>query len=285
MNESVYAVAGAVVLYNPADNVLDELSSYIDQISRLYVIDNSIQHNDMLVERFREIPKIVYINNGGNKGIATALNVAAQKAMHDDFGYLLTMDQDTRLSANHVTTLMEGFIQDSTGKVAIMAPRYTKRSENQNQRYETVLMTMTSGNVLNLASYKAAGPFMDELFIDHVDHEYCLRLNRSGMKVIQDNEVEISHRPGTISEIDLLGAKFSFSSHSPRRLYYFCRNGFYVAKLYRKAFPSFTFTFLKLIMKEGCKVPFERQKILRLQMMVKGYMDFRSRKFGALSGS
>ena len=281
MSGSSFSIAGTVVLYNPTDDVLDNIASYLNQVSKLYVIDNSVQYNDTVKRKLEQINNVSYIDHKGNKGIAAALNTGAQRALDDGIEFLLTMDQDTVLAGNFVADLMSAFPENDPDRIGILAPRYTKRLKNQTSRFQEVLFTMTSGNILNLSIYKKIGPFLEMLFIDHVDHEYCLRVNRGGYKVLQVNDIEIGHRPGSLTQI--FTEKLTFSSHSPQRLYYFCRNGFYVCKLYQKDFPAFTRIFLTLLIKEMAKIPFEGSKLKRLRMIIGGYIDYKKNKLGPLT--
>jgi rhamnosyltransferase len=280
MNALNHSLAGTVVLYNPSDSVFDTILSYIDQVAKLYIVDNSDHHNGSLTQKLKQLDKVIYVNNHGNKGIAAALNVGAELALKSGFDFLLTMDQDTDLSANYVSNLMTAFIENDARKIGIIAPPYLKRSKNETRRLQDILFTMTSGNILNLKAYEKVGPFLNELFIDHVDHEYCLRLNQQGFRVVQVNDVEIIHRPGTLTSI--FKGRISFSSHSPQRLYYFCRNGFYVSRLYGKDFPVFKRTYRNLLIKEIAKIAFEDAKFKRLTMVIKGYIDYRNHKLGKL---
>lgn len=282
MNDLKRSLACTVVLFNPADSTFEVISSYLDQVDRIYVIDNSERYNLSLLARLKEIDKIVYVSNGGNIGIAAALNRAAQLAADDRFKFLLTMDQDTWLSEGFVSSLMAGIIKPEFENVGIIAPRYAKRYEKQKEQFQTMPWAMTSGNILRLSAYKKAGPFLEELFIDHVDHEYCLRLRQRGYRIIQANNVEIIHRPGKIIEINFFGIRKLFSSHSPKRLYYFCRNGLYVARCYNALYPEFRHYFWRLILKEICKIFFERDKVLRLRMIIKGYKDYTINRLGSL---
>ena len=50
-------VAGAVVLYNPTDEDIKNIDSYIDDIDILYVMDNSKDNNE---SRLPKNKKIVY---------------------------------------------------------------------------------------------------------------------------------------------------------------------------------------------------------------------------------
>lgn len=281
MKRLTNSIAGVVVLYNPANNVLDTIFSYSQQVRHLYVIDNSTNKNTDVIQTLGTIDNLSYVDHQGNKGIAAALNRGAEMAIAEGFKFLLTMDQDTKLRNNFVSDLSARLANDDVDQVGIIAPRYTKQSKKNSGRFENVLFTMTSGNILNLAVYEKIGPFLNDLFIDHVDHEYCLRLNKLNYKVIQDNDVEIVHRPGLLRTHKMLPEKFKFSSHSPIRLYYFCRNGFYVSRLYKEQFPAFRRIFLTLLTKEMLKLPFENSLLLRIKMMWKGYHDYRHHKFGS----
>jgi len=280
VNQEDSLVAGTVVLFNPGEEVYETISTYIRQVARLFVIDNSTQSNPSILRRLQQTESIVYINNGGNKGIANALNRGCAEALRGGYKYLLTMDQDTALPANFVRDLMKGFVENASEMIGIIAPRYT--ASNNAEKYEKVPLTMTSGNILNLSAYLKIGPFLNELFIDHVDHEFCLRLRQNGYAVVQANEVMIIHRPGHLVSFKFFGKKVAFSSHSPIRLYYFARNGFYVGSQYRKSFPEFSVLFRNLLLKEIIKIPFESNKFLRLKMIIKGYRDYRSEKLGAI---
>ena len=131
-----------------------------------------------------------------------------------------------------------------------------------------------------IADLKWVKDVVDHCVIDHVDHEYCLRLNAKGFSVVQVNDVEIIHRPGTLTSV--IGGRIKFASHSPQRLYYFCRNGFYVCNKYKKLFPAFTKHFASVLTKEIAKVPFQESKWIRLEMIAFGYLDYKKNKLGKL---
>ena len=103
---------------------------------------------------------------------------------------------------------------------------------------------MTSGNLVNLDAFRQVGPFMDELFIDSVDHEYCIRLQINGYKVIQLNGVLLEHTLGErrkhlfIYPLNFFKKNKSIVSykivnnHNYIRKYYMVRNRLYVSRKY-----------------------------------------------------
>ncbi|MBL0742221.1 glycosyltransferase family 2 protein [Chryseolinea lacunae] len=279
MHPSYSSIAGVVVLYNPGGDVWDTIETYRQQISKLYVIDNSVVYNEELTRRCALEVAVAYINNKGNKGIAHALNRGCELARQEGFECILTMDQDTRLVPGFVSVLAEGFV-NKLGKIGIVAPRYPTANSRVTSRYQPMEFTMTSGNLVNLNAHKEVGGFMEELFIDHVDHEFCLRLQDFGYQVIQDNELNIRHRPGNVVQVNLWIRRFAFSSHSPIRLYYAFRNGLYVYAKYSRKYLKFRRHFVSFVVNEVVKILFEDQKMKRVRMIVKAVRDFRSGKLG-----
>ena len=95
-------IAGTVVWYNPNDENIENIKTYIDYVERLYIIDNSKKNNKKLSEKLNN-KKIEYIyNNGKNLGISSALNLACKKAKKEDFSWILTMDQDSSFDSENI---------------------------------------------------------------------------------------------------------------------------------------------------------------------------------------
>ena len=86
-------LAGMVTLYNPTDEDIKNINSYIKDIDVLYVIDNTEGKDNK--DRLPKNEKIKYYFKNENVGVATALNEAARMAIKDGYKYLLTNDQDT----------------------------------------------------------------------------------------------------------------------------------------------------------------------------------------------
>ena len=277
-------IAAVVVLYNPEDIVINNLSSYINQIDKLYVLDNSETINSNLVEKIKSFTIVEYIWNKKNVGIAAALNIGTQRAIEEKFDYLLTMDQDSEAPPSMVSTLLECFLVDS--KVASVAPLLLnpvglKANINTNKPCEQVLTVWTSGNLLDLTIFQTMDGFRSDFFIDYVDHEFCLRLIKSGFKIYLCNKVLVKHHLGNIEEINLLFRKIYPTNHSPLRLYYRTRNRYYVKKIYRHSVPEFfkgeSMQFWKSYIKV---ILFEKNRFKKIKYIIRGYCDYRRNRFG-----
>ena len=121
-------IAAVVVLYNPDSVVMGNLNSYINQVDKLYAVDNSENINSMLVEKIKCIKDAEYISNAKNLGIAAALNIGAKKAIEEGFEFLLTMDQDSRISENFADEMIK--ILEKNKNIGILAP-FIIHAENQ----------------------------------------------------------------------------------------------------------------------------------------------------------
>jgi rhamnosyltransferase len=145
---------------------------------------------------------------------------------------------------------------------------------------------MTSGSLLDLRAYVKVGPFLDGLFIDFVDIEYCLRLRAAGFRIMRGGGAVLEHRVGEIITIPLGARGFHLTSHSPLRKYYKTRNRFYVADRYRDIFPFFRFRDMARFLLELVRLLiFEDEKVEKLRMMGKGYRDYRKGRLGKYDSS
>ena len=95
-------IAGAVILYHPDYQCINNIETYINQIDFLFIIDNSEVQNVHLINELNKFSSIFYLCNQNNYGIAHALNQAADLAKERGFDFLLTMDQDTTADATLV---------------------------------------------------------------------------------------------------------------------------------------------------------------------------------------
>lgn len=275
--DEMHVVAGMVILYNSSQIVLHNIRSYILQVEKLYVIDNSDYVDEAIVEEIKRFNNVHYIYRNGNKGVADALNTGARHAIEDGFDYLLTMDDDSSIGPGYIQTLLDYYLVNTTKKIGIVSCKHSKSLRGE--EYNGVAYTMTSGNLLNLNVYEAVGPFLNELFIDQVDHEYGLRLKANGYKVVEINSVTINHRLGELKVKKFIIWNIPYVYHSETRVYYLTRNSLFVISKYFKLFPGASFRILKSLLKEMIKIAlFEKKNQSLVDAVFVGIWDaFRNR--------
>lgn len=273
---------GMVCLYNPTKEIVENVNRYIEALDKVYLIDNSTKDNSEIIPKNK---KIKYMPNNDNLGIAKALNIGAQQAIKDGYKWLLTMDQDSELTLDVLKKLEEYVENNDMTNVGIVSPYQNVETHEIKKDIEVEEKTdvMTSGNLLNLDIYQKIGGFKDWLFIDNVDIEYCLNLNKNGYKVLRLNNVIMEHKLGDTVVHHFLWKKCICSNHNAIRRYYMVRNMLYMNELYKDTFPEYC-KFLKNVQKGQAKyvIFFEKDKLNKLKMMYKGYKDYKKHKKGRI---
>jgi rhamnosyltransferase len=279
------SIAGMVTLYNSEWAVLQSIDTYISQVDLLYLVDNSEVKDGSLIDVIvSAYPSVVYISNEGNKGIATALNVAARTAVASGFSYLLMMDDDSLAPPEMVSELYRIMTGEQVGRIGIVASQSDPSVQRDDEQF--VLTAITSGSLLNLEAYTSVGPFLDDLFIDWVDHEYCFRLTRNGYRILMANRVHLNHRLGVFKNKRMLGLfPVQFRSHNPTRLYYKFRNSLHVIRDYSRDLPlSFVLAVYYELATDLVKVTFvEDDKRAYRKAIQKAIKDFYKRRLGKLN--
>lgn len=270
------SVAGVVVLYRPSSETLDNVLSYLRQVQVLYAVDNTEQPDESLAKRLESFDGVEYLPNHQNLGVAAALNLAARKALEGGYEWLLTMDQDSVATGGMVDTLLSCASEPGVGRVGLVSPFHVQVGGAKREpagRCHQVLTPMTSGSLVSLSAHTAVGPFLEELFIDEVDNEFCLRLRVAGYSVLEAGEARLSHRVGTV-RFHRFPVPMYTTNHPPVRRYYMTRNRLYVGRMYRHSFPSYYRWQRGQIVKDAVKIAlYEDRKLEKLRMMFSGMRD------------
>ena len=226
-------VIACVVLYNPDDMMLGNILSYYYKINELIIIDNSPVRSDFFYHYFKDESRTEYVFFGENLGIATALNTACRLALDKGYNWILTMDQDSRfVDDSFFSLLQKGF----SPEVAIYAASYTDVFGRWLKPYDSdfneIHFAISSGNLLHLSKWEEVEGFEDKLFIDEVDHDFCLKLRLKKYKILTSREILLSHTVGVKDSVNLTNKSKTSSRPQPIRFYYITRNGLYIIKRY-----------------------------------------------------
>lgn len=281
-------VAAIIISYNPDNNLLDSINLLINQVEKIIIVDNgSESEKKKNINLIKDInnEKIKIIFNEENLGIATALNIGVKDALKQGYNWILTMDQDSKVSSNMIEKMFEVYrtIDESERKdILSIFPNFVDEriqsiEENSEMNaYEYVDADITSGNLLKAEVFDKVGFFDDSLFIDLVDTDFCMRLNEENIKMIKVRDAILYHSLGESQTVKSIFGKFNTSNHSALRRYYMTRNRFYTWEKY-KDLNSFTLNRdKKLFKKEFIKIILgENDKINKIKMVFKGYKDYK----------
>ena len=268
-------IAGIVTLYNPTDKDIKNINSYIKDIDRLYVVDNTEGKDNR--DRIPKNDKIKYIFKNENIGVASAMNLGAELALTEGYKWLLTMDQDTTFKKGVIAKLKEVITTKDMKKVGIVTPWHNTKliDKKPSEEFDDPHDVMTSGNVVNLDIWKKIGGYKDWFFIDGIDIEYCMNLHKNGYKIIRVNSVEIDHNLGDIFYKNIRGRLFLCTNHVPIRRYYIMRNYHYIKDMYEKDDPGYCYSLISQRHNMIGVILFEKDKIKKIRMYIRGLKDYK----------
>ena len=208
--------------------------SILGQVQGIVYVDNASAEINVLLTEFQSIA--YFICNDENLGLGKAQNQGILLAKEKGATHILLLDQDTVTSINFVTSLLGVYEKYCNArKIAVVAPVYYDRSSKcklsegiifagvrikripVNEEYQSVSYCIASGSLLSVQALNDVGLMKEELFIDSLDLEWCLRAKSLGYDVVMTNKTHMSHSIG-------IEAKNRILAHSPFREYYICRN-------------------------------------------------------------
>lgn len=277
-------ICSVTVLYRPGDAVIENLKSYMGQIECAVIVDNSETRNDVLFTGIgRAWKHVQIIANEKNLGIARALNQGMDYAMKRGCRYALIMDQDSSLHEDTVTLLRRALEENERAFIAapIREDSDLARLSDAREEYTRRLTCVSSGSLVNLEYVRDVGLHDERFFIDLVDHEYCLRANMKGYRIIIANRARMRHRLGRMEERRFLGMRFYPTHHSPLRKYYKARNSLSVWSSYLFRYPRYVLPGIGTFLKEYLEtLLFEKDKMLKTRAIIAGFIDFFAGRFG-----
>ena len=233
-------IAAVVILYHPNNSCIKNIKSYYDLVGKVYIFDNT-EDKSTLKSELEQWPKVDFYHDGENGGLPKRLNEAGKQAIKDGYNWLLTMDQDSVFLEESFVQYLDCFTAFENKKEVALFGATNDRSvikSTSQCRFKEENDLMTSGNLLNLSLFKKIGDFDEALFIDSVDHDYCIRSILAGFKIIRFTNIFLLHELGNLVHRSSIKTLFLLKKkkevHSPVRLYYMVRNMLYLNKKFEK---------------------------------------------------
>lgn len=287
-------VAAVVVTYNPDALLHERIALTMGQVGGVFIVDNGSGGNvSRMLKKIAASPKVELVFNTENLGIAAALNQGVRRALSQGYKWVLTLDQDSKPHPRMVSELTATYRNRfRSGDDALVAPvpvdelsgRAELLSLCEGREDVEVKTVLTSGSLLSDSLLASVGPFREDLFIDYVDAEHCLRARRAGHPVVLSCNARLLHNLGAPTYHRFLWkTEVVTSNHPPLRRYYITRNRFLVMKEYVLYEPSWTARELQAFVKETVKlVLFEGSKRKKVRLLLVGVVDALRNKTGKL---
>jgi len=237
-----------IVLYEPSEQ---QLNSVVRQLILLEgaaraVVDNSVRASTQSrVDAAMEAASISVIRSRlGNVGTSGGLNQLASEAASQSCNWLHYLDQDSIIDDAYRVRL-EATLPLSRAAIigcVHIEPSHVQRSNSSSLRevtggpeFTNSRMTISSGSAYRVSTLLRVGGFDSRLFLDLVDHEFCLRVRRAGGQVLVDNRRTILHPIGEhIKNVGPIG----ITTHPKWRRRLMWRNSILLAREYIFSFPG-----------------------------------------------
>lgn len=252
-------IAALVVTYFPDDALPERLNWLLAQVERIVIVDNgSDAASFVAVQRASAHVHVSVVRNAKNLGIATALNQGMAVLGAEGYDWVFTSDQDSVVVEGCIAALIDTVARDpDAAGVAMVGANREEKGDAFEHRWlrprkrppffervtcdridsNGVTLVITSGTLMSVGAFRDIGPFMEDLFIDFVDFEYCLRARRSGYRILVSCAARLLHRVGERASAQLAGVTLSPTHHGPLRKYYLFRNAVAVMRKYGVTFP------------------------------------------------
>ena len=271
-------VGGVVVTYNPGPEVVANILALTKQLPSVVVVDNGSNADCAeVLQRIEGLTGVELIRNNRNLGIAGALNIGIKRNLTTGCQWVATFDQDSTVTGDYFNALFS-VLNDfrARERIGLLAPNHLTDERQVAEQQPTKLATeitsaITSGSVIRADMFGAVGFYDESLFIDYVDFDFCLRLQKSGFKMLRANGVWLKHRLGTLESHRLLGLPVTIKSHRPWRRYYIMRNRFLMYRRYAFSSPGWVIVDFGWIFLDLTKIVlFEDLKLAKLRNVAKG---------------
>lgn len=270
--------------HNPERVHLNNMMQLAADGVKTIVVDNSL---DDEVRFSSSNENIFYHKNWNRGGIAGALNLGVQVAKNEGATYILFFDQDSEITVENIEILTKTYqrLEMTSQKFILGSAYYDKNvgkmggnckltrywfkniTEFDGEGFSDVSMLITAGTFMSVGVFDYIGEFEEDLFIDHVDTEYCLRALSKNINIILTNKATFEHAVGFKEVHKILGfITLKPNNQSPIRRYYIFRNNVVLMIRYGLNFPGFfTLSFARLIHEVITICLYEKKKIQKLR--------------------
>ena len=221
-----------VTAYHPDDRLTAVVESALEDCERVVVSDNTPADGPSLAEKLDD-PRVTVLRDGRNLGLGGALNrgLAALPEPAGDAAdeAVLLLDQDSVLPAG----LARGLAAHLEADASIGAAAPTPWDEEAEAYYSSAgrqegiaerFTVITSGMLLRRSTQAATGPFREDFFVDFIDIEFCMRLRRTGARLVQDWDQKLPHTMGDRREHRIGPWRIRVSHYPAWRHYWIARN-------------------------------------------------------------
>lgn len=240
-------IAAIIVTYNPDDSIITLVRKVSSFARWVFIVDNgSSDKSPLSACDAIEGAKVIKLN--ANIGVAAALNHGIDLAIQHECRFTALFDQDSMPIDEYLEEIQStSSTWQEEKSIALIGVNYATQVGNKTLHgftlnndillFETPT-AITSGSLLCCKAFQQIGPFREEFFIDHVDHEYCLRARAKGYSILVVAKPLIQHMVGNVQLIPIGSRNILLTNHAPERRYYQRRNFIFLLKEFWRTEPK-----------------------------------------------
>ncbi|HWG25434.1 glycosyltransferase [Actinospica sp.] len=221
-------IAAVVTAYHPDERLAAVVESALLSCDSVVIADNTPGDAETLAGKLQG-PKVTVLRTGRNRGLAGALNLGLAQVPADAEAVLF-LDQDSVLPPELVAGLSAHLADE---KIAVVGPtpvdaatggRY-ERTADRHAAVDDRPSIITSGMLVRRSAFEDVPGFREDFFVDCVDSDFCLRVRRSGRRVVRDAALVLPHSIGSGRDHRLGPLNVRVLHYPAWRHYWIARNG------------------------------------------------------------
>jgi rhamnosyltransferase len=285
-------VLAVVVTHHPDAGLAGRLRALRAEVGAVLVVNNGSE-DFAAIEAAARAADCRVIGNPVNLGVAAALNQGVEAMLAGDFAWLAMFDQDSLVPEGAIAALLDLYDRHPAREaIAVLAMSHRDRATGADYHRggdileetggsRSVRTTITSGSLARREALESLGAFDEGLFIDGVDHDFCLRCRGAGRLVIEARAPVLEHSLGAIVRRRFLGRDVPLSNHSATRRYYITRNSLELSVRHFGRDPRWSIRELVHLATSSAVVALlEDDRRAKARAMVQGAWHFATRRFG-----
>ncbi len=244
MSASLQMLGGVVVTFHPDEEFEARLAAMAAEVDMLFVVDNS---GDPAVERRLAAAAsqraVRVMTMPGNCGLGAALNAGIAELERRGVSGVVAFDQDSTPELGCVAALRQAaFARPRAGVIGSnwrdearpdtptlhlvrgvgVKPWFHR--EPATHDLDEVTFVITSGSFFRIETWREVGGFREDLFVDLVDTEYCLRTGARRWGIAVAAGAHLRHRRAQKRAVRWCGRTWWPAHMSPERLQLVVRN-------------------------------------------------------------
>lgn len=293
------ASGAVVVLFNPSEQHVTNLIRLKPLCAHLIAIDNSPTSDPELHARIESMG-IDVLANFNKGGVAGAYNKGLERLIRKGAQLLFIFDQDSEVSSDYFVSMRKACLHIDS-KCFLVGPKVLDINVNRYMpahfisRFGVTPVPLndqdcgllpcssiiSSGSAISAETYRNLGPFMEGLFIDHVDTEYCFRAVSQNIPIYINTALTLKHQISKRIDHKILSLKLIQWNMVPLRQYYSARNCIHIFRRYGMRFPVLILINIITIQQILSVVLFETDKPRKLLAMMAGIIDGLFGRYGS----